>query len=68
MEDSWRPMKDAPMETPIQLKYGVWVCTGSLNEDGDHWTDGDDILHYNGDILVNGFRAKWDGWKPSPTE
>lgn len=73
-----RDMKDAPKGVPIVVRMAPsdrmpdgWVATVRLQDkpdwEDDHWTDGDALLHYNGDVLVAGFKGVYEGWLPLTT-
>ena len=64
---AWQDISTAPLETKIQVRMASgWVATAILHEETDHWTTGASIVHYNGNVLVNGFRGPLTGWKPLP--
>lgn len=56
----WRDIESAPKDIPIVAKtIDGWVATIMLHEDNSHWTDGASVLHYNGAVLVAGFKGQF---------
>lgn len=74
---SWQPIETAIRDgkTPVSVRmpfYNIdkpthyWEGVAILypEPEEDHWTHGESILHYNGNVLVPGFRGPFTHWKP----